>query len=126
DAGVFGPTATGHPLFDTYTSMPDPPYRMGDTHLCWLRAAVERGMEPMRALQSATRNIAEAYGVLDELGTLEVGKHADLVVLDADPLSDPASYARIAHVVKGGEIVDRDRLPQRRVLTVADSAASAS
>jgi imidazolonepropionase-like amidohydrolase len=86
-------------------------------HLFWLQAARERDMSPMDALCSATRNIAHAYKKEDELGTVEVGKRADMVVLDADPLADVANYGRITHVVKDGVLVDRDRLPERPILT---------
>ena len=69
--------------------------------------------------QAATRNIAEAYGKVDELGTVEVGKRADLLVLDGNPLDDVTAYGRIASIVKDGRIVDRDRLPERPILTAA-------
>ncbi|MFB3127758.1 MAG: amidohydrolase family protein, partial [Candidatus Acidiferrales bacterium] len=48
----------------------------------------QAGFTPMEALQAATRNPAEFLGKLGELGTIEEGKIADLVVLDADPLED--------------------------------------
>ncbi len=64
-------------------------------------------MAPMDALCSTTRNIAEAYGKDDDLGTVEPGKVADLVVLDADPLASAEAYGRVALVVKEGARVDR-------------------
>jgi imidazolonepropionase-like amidohydrolase len=76
----------------------------------------------MDALLAATRNIAETYGKDGELGTVEPGKRADFVVLEANPLDDPDNYARIVHVVKDGSIVDRERLPEHPVLT-RDAAA---
>jgi hypothetical protein len=126
DAGVLGETAKTNSYLSTwFGSRPDVPVHLGSQHLPWIRAAVERGMRPLTALLSATRNIAEAYGKLDELGTVEPGKRADLVILDADPLADPDNYARIAHVVKDGSLVDRDRLPQDPVLTAALSTQPA-
>ena len=62
-------------------------------------------------------NIAEAYGKLHDLGTLEAGKYADLLILDDDPLSDIRNLRRIGMVIKGGEVVDRDALPTRSVLS---------
>lgn len=85
---------------------------LGEGHFLWLEAVIERGMAPMDALLAATRNIAEAYGKADELGTLEAGKRADLVVLDADPLADPRNYRRISDVFKDGSRVDRAALPE--------------
>jgi imidazolonepropionase-like amidohydrolase len=118
DCGLFGPTAKTSPFFATMqTGVPDYPYYLGESHLYWMRAAFERGLEPMKALQAATRNIAEAYHCLDEVGTVEVGKRADLVILQTDPLADPDSYGRITDVVLGGRIVDRDRLPEHPILT---------
>jgi imidazolonepropionase-like amidohydrolase len=56
-------------------------------------------------LTIATRNGAEALGLLGELGTVEVGKHADLLVLSADSLEDVRTTRRIEVVVHRGEIV---------------------
>lgn len=53
-----------------------------------LRLLVECGLSPMDALVAATRNGAEVIGVADELGTLEPGRLADLLLLDANPLDD--------------------------------------
>jgi imidazolonepropionase-like amidohydrolase len=78
---------------------------------------VEKGMTPMQAIVSATRNIAAAYKKLDDLGTIERGKLADLLVVEADPLADVENLRKIVHVIKDGQIVDRDALPVRRVLT---------
>ena len=52
-----------------------------------LALLVESGLTPMEALQCATRNPALYFGRLDSMGTVEKGKLADLVLLDADPLS---------------------------------------
>ncbi|GAA0966826.1 amidohydrolase family protein [Acrocarpospora macrocephala] len=118
DMGVYGPTAETSPMWGPFQSgIPDVPTHLGRSHIFWLRAAIERDMAPMDALLATTSNIAQAYGRLDELGTVEPGKRADLLILDADPLADPDNYARIAHVVKDGELVDRDRLPEHPVLT---------
>lgn len=90
---------------------------LGEGHIAWLRAVHEKGMAPMEMLKAATRNVAAAYRKLNELGTLERGKIADVVVLDADPLADQENYARIHLVMKDGQVVDRDALPVNNVLT---------
>lgn len=60
------------------------------------------GMRPMEVLVAATRNGARAMGREREFGTLEAGKAADLVVLDADPATDIANVRRIRTVMRGG------------------------
>jgi imidazolonepropionase-like amidohydrolase len=120
DMGVFGPSVNTHPLFGPRLSGPDNELHLGRSHLFWFQAAIERGMTPMDALLSATRNIAQAYRKDDELGTVELGKRADLLVLDANPLDNSENYGRISHVVKDGELVDRERLPEHPVLTAHD------
>jgi imidazolonepropionase-like amidohydrolase len=92
---------------------------LGEGHFHWLKAMVEKGMTPMDAIVSATRNIAAAYHKLDQIGTIEKGKLADLVVLDADPLQDIANVRRISAVIKDGQVVDREKLPLKRMLTAA-------
>jgi hypothetical protein len=71
---------------------------------------VEAGLTPMQAIQSATIQPARYFGVLDSLGTAEVGKVADLVLLDADPLADIGNTRRIAAVVLRGGYLDRAEL----------------
>ena len=56
-----------------------------------------------------SRNAAIAIGRLDELGTVEAGKLADLVILDGDPLDDPYDLLNVRVVIKGGEIVVDNR-----------------
>lgn len=55
------------------------------------------------------RNAAIAIGRLDELGTVEAGKLADLVILDGDPLDDPYDLLNVRVVIQGGEIVVDNR-----------------
>jgi len=59
----------------------------------------------MQVLQAATRNGARAMGRDAEVGTLEAGKAADLVALDADPLADVRAFQRVRWVMKGGVVV---------------------
>ena len=76
-------------------------------------------MAPMEMLRAATRNIATAYGRSQELGTLEPGKFADLVVLNRNPLQSAKNYRDIHMVIKDGVVIDRDSLPTNPILTAA-------
>lgn len=68
---------------------------------------VDAGLTPMQAIMAATRNPAEGFRVLDRVGTVEPGKFADLVILDADPLTDIRNINRISSVIKDGKVLDR-------------------
>lgn len=70
----------------------------------WL---VKAGLSPLAALQAATRNPAVYLERLQDFGTVEKGKIADLVLLDADPLQDIRNTRRIAAVVWGGRFFSR-------------------
>lgn len=70
----------------------------------------EIGFSPSEAIVAATRQAAEFTGVTDSLGTIEPGKIADLVLLEADPLADIRNTSRIAAVVQGGRLLDRAAL----------------
>ena len=59
----------------------------------------------MEVLVAATRNGAKAMGRERQVGTVEVGKSADLVALDADPLADVRNYQRVRWVMKGGVLL---------------------
>jgi imidazolonepropionase-like amidohydrolase len=69
-----------------------------------LELFVESGFTPMEALQTATRNPARYLGKLQEMGTLETGKVADLVLLDANPLDDIRNTRKISLVVLRGRV----------------------
>jgi imidazolonepropionase-like amidohydrolase len=73
-----------------------------------LRLRVEIGASPLAAITMATRTSAECLGLADEIGTLEPGKLADLVVLDADPLADVAAVGQVHAVFKEGAPVPLD------------------
>ena len=70
-----------------------------------LALMVEGGMTPMQALVATTRSAAELMGLEDELGTLEAGKRADLVVVDGDPLDVATLGDRIDSVYQDGVLV---------------------
>jgi imidazolonepropionase-like amidohydrolase len=63
-------------------------------------------LTPGEALQAATINAARMVGREGEFGTVERGKLADLLVLEADPLADIGNVRRIYRVVKGGVVHD--------------------
>lgn len=67
---------------------------------------VKAGISPMEALKAATLNNAKVMNQEDELGTLEVGKFADLVILDGDPLQDIANTEQIHRVIINGKVLD--------------------
>ena len=71
---------------------------------------VRAGLTPMQAIQAATVNGARMLGVEDKYGTLQPGKVADLIVLDANPLSDITNSRKIDAVWMNGKPVDRAAL----------------
>ncbi len=88
---------------------------------------VEAGLSPFEALQCATFNAAKWLGRLDTQGTVEAGKLADLVLLDADPTKDIHDTTKISEVFLGGKEFDRLALDQmlRDAEAEAKSAAIA-
>lgn len=67
---------------------------------------VQGGMEPLEAIRCATINGAEYLGMDKEIGSLEIGKLADLVVLDENPLEDIRNSEKINYVMINGRIYD--------------------
>ena len=74
---------------------------------------VDAGLSPLEVLVAATRTGAELIGVADRVGTLAPGKLADLLILDADPLSDIRNVRRVRTVILGGVPHDRKTLDAR-------------
>jgi imidazolonepropionase-like amidohydrolase len=70
-----------------------------------LQLYVAGGLTPAAAVKTATADAAELLGIADRAGTVDVGKDADLVLLDADPLTDIAATGRIRLVVRRGLVV---------------------
>jgi imidazolonepropionase-like amidohydrolase len=66
---------------------------------------VKSGATPWQALQAATKHAAEASGVGDEVGTVERGKRADLIVVRENPLDEVDNVRTLALVLKDGRIV---------------------
>jgi imidazolonepropionase-like amidohydrolase len=75
-----------------------------------LALMVGLGLSPMQAIVAATRHAAENLDVLHAVGTVEVGKRADLLLVDGDPTADITAVARVVLVAKDGVVV-RDELP---------------
>jgi hypothetical protein len=71
-----------------------------------LELLVESGLSPAEALRCATLHNARALGQAERLGTIEPGKLADLVLLDADPLAAITNTRRIAKVFRGGLVLE--------------------
>jgi len=65
---------------------------------------IEAGMTPMDAIKSATINAADLLGEKDKLGSIEVGKWADIVAVDGDPLKDPQVFGKVVFVMKNGVV----------------------
>src|SRR5262245_15646107 len=68
------------------------------------------GLSPMDALRTATYNPAKFLGLLDSLGTVEAGKRAELLLLDANPLADIANTAKINMVFTSGRVYRKPAL----------------
>jgi len=77
-------------------------FQQEDPNAQELMYMVEMGMDPMKVIQAGTRNGAEALGLLKDLGTIETGKLADVIVVAGNPLQNMAAMKRVAYVIKGG------------------------
>ena len=73
---------------------------------------VEAGLTPMEALKTATLNPARYFGLEDELGTIETGMWADLIMLNSNPLEDIRNSKEIYTVIRQGNVLDQNRLNQ--------------
>ncbi len=63
------------------------------------------GLSPLRALQGGTSINAEALGWQDKIGSIDVGKYADLIAVSGDPLADITELQRVKFVMKGGKVI---------------------
>ncbi len=100
-AGVSFMTGTDVPGAYTY-----PGFSLHDE----LALFVQNGFTPMEALQAATINPAKFLNLEKSLGTIEQGKLADLILLDANPLNDINNTKKIHAVVLNGRLLDRKTL----------------
>ncbi|MCU1227654.1 MAG: hypothetical protein JWO97_538 [Acidobacteria bacterium] len=109
-AGVAGMMSKAHVGILAGTDVGNPYLVPGFSLHDELAIFVEQGMTPLQALQTATRNPARFLGLSDSLGTVEAGKLADLVLLDADPLADIHNTQRIAAVIANGRYFSKETL----------------
>ena len=91
-----------------------------------LRLLVDSGFTPLEVLRAATLNPSLFLGLSDSLGTIEAGKIADLVVLEANPLGDIRNTKRIVAVISEGRLLDRKALDGMLSATAANVPASST
>lgn len=103
------------------TDFPNPYVYPGASLHDELALLVKAGLPAAAALRAATSEPARFLGLSDSLGTVAVGKVADLVLLTADPLTDIANTTKIQAVIQGGRVLDRASLD--RLLLGAEAAA---
>ena len=77
-----------------------------------LRLLVYSGLSPLQAIEAATLRPAQYFNLENELGTIEEGKIADLLILNANPLDDILNTQKINTVVKNGNVFNREKLDQ--------------
>ncbi|WP_222711455.1 amidohydrolase family protein [Parahaliea aestuarii] len=95
----------------------NPNQEPGIGSLIAIEGLVELGMSESRALVAATRNGARAARMLEDIGTLEVGKIADMVLLEADPLRDIRNIRRQSAVFARGRQIDTASLPRQAIFS---------
>jgi hypothetical protein len=111
-------------LAGTDTSRVQPYTYAGFTLHDELAMLVRAGLTPVESLQTATVNPARFLGMEKDLGTIEKGKIANLVLLDADPFADIHNTTKISKVFLGGRPFDRSALDQ--MLQDAEAAAKSA
>ena len=69
------------------------------------KVMVDYGMTPIEAIQAATRNAAQALGREKDVGTIAVGRYADFIAVDGNPLANVRELESVDVVIKGGEVI---------------------
>lgn len=90
------------------TDSPFIPY--GIAQLFELVMFVDAGLTPYEAIRASTINVAKLIGVENDLGTLEIGKIADMVVIDGDPLNNIVDIFNVEATIKDGHIYTLDEM----------------
>jgi imidazolonepropionase-like amidohydrolase len=88
-----------------------------------LPVMVEAGMRPYDVLRSGTVNVAKFFGIENEAGTVTVGKRADLLLLDANPLTNISNIQRVAGVMVDGRWLSAEYIKQRLDAIAAKNAS---
>jgi imidazolonepropionase-like amidohydrolase len=101
----------------------DPFVFPGDSLHRELAEFVQAGYTPLEVIQAATQGAAKFVGRENELGTVEQGKIADLILLDANPLENISNTRKILAVIRNGQYLNRAALDA--LLAKAKSAAAA-
>ena len=70
---------------------------------------VQYGMTPLDAIRAATLNASQALGWEKDIGAITVGRYADIVAVDGDPLANVRELENVDGVIKGGVVVERAR-----------------
>ena len=86
-----------------------------------LEFLVRAGLSPIEALESATVIPAEYFSLQDEMGSIDVGKRADMVLLGANPLDDIANTKSVSAVISKGRYLNREELD---ALSISFSSSS--
>lgn len=117
DGAVYPPELKSDPAWAKWSIVAplDNMFSLEEGHFTWAEAMEEKGCEPMRILKAMTHNIADAYGKAKELGSLESGKLADLLILEKNPLEAATNYRSLATIIKEGTVVDRNALPVKPI-----------
>jgi imidazolonepropionase-like amidohydrolase len=88
-----------------------------------LESLVRSGLTPFEALETGTRNIAAFFGTLKTTGTIEVGKQADLILLDGNPLDDVRNTAKQSGVMLRGRWLAKAEI-EKRLASIAKATAN--
>lgn len=75
-----------------------------------LELLVEAGINPLDVIKIATRNGANALGILNKTGTIENGKEANMIILAANPIDNISNTQKIEAIINDGKFVDRDKI----------------
>ena len=94
---VAGPPGSGPGFFESTDS--------GEGMFLAEARALNRVLSNYEVIVSLTRNVATLLGLGEELGTIEAGKIADIVIIDGDPLTDISDLERVRVVIQGGKVV---------------------
>ncbi len=88
-----------------------------------LESLVAAGLTPYQALETGTRNVAVFFGTSSQTGTIEVGKRADLILLDGNPLNDIRNSGRQSGVMLRGRWLPKAEI-ETRLATIAKDAGN--